>query len=218
MKRPLSVTAIDHPRSVTCPSFSFLFLFLSRIRNFPARREKRKKEKEEEEGEKRADRISVCLQWFTTWKSDGWTEGRKENECAHRYKFVHDGWTDSLPPFLSFQLYGVPLQKKKRVRLPQRALPPVFLLRVVYRYCIHECKMSSSVCCSLKSWLSRATVGNETCFRAFSFFAISSSFFYENSRTFVNSRNLNNYPYLFFVTWKKNNNNKVTFKFFQTEI
>lgn len=119
MKRPLSVTAIDHPRSVTCPSFSFLFLFLSRIRNFPARREKRKKEKEEEEGEKRADRISVCLQWFTTWKSDGWTEGRKENECAHRYKFVHDGWTDSLPPFLSFQLYGVPLQKKKGLDSPK---------------------------------------------------------------------------------------------------
>lgn len=134
---------------------------------------------------------------------DGRKEGRKTSVHTVINSCTMDGPILS-PPFCRSSFMAYRCKKKKRVRLPQRALPPVFLLRVVYRYCIHECKMSSSVCCSLKSWLSRATVGNETCFRAFSFFAISSSFFYENSRsTFVNSRNLNNYPYLLFVTWKK---------------
>lgn len=81
--------------------------------------------------------------------------------CAHRYKFVHDGWTDSLSLSVVQALWRT-VAKKKRVRLPQRALS--FSPRVSYlglcTVIIHECKMSS-VCCSLKSWLSRATVSRQ---------------------------------------------------------
>lgn len=141
---------------------SLSFLYQNRIRNFPSHT---KREREKKKGRSNFRR---CV--YSGLRRGRAMGGRKEERQREREKrcvahtVINSCTMDGpiLSPSLSFKLYGVPLQKKKRVRLPQRALS--FSPRVSYlglcTVIIHECKMSS-VCCSLKSWLSRATVSRQ---------------------------------------------------------
>lgn len=104
----------------------------------------KEREKERRRGErKKVDRISVAVFTVVYDVEERWVDGRKKERNRSVVHTVINSCTMDgpilFPPLspLSFQLYGVPLQKK-RVRLPQRALSlslsSCFLLRVVYRY------------------------------------------------------------------------------------
>lgn len=145
---------------------SFSFLFFAYVFLYTQRDREREREKERRGERKKVDRISVAVFTVVYDVEERWVDGRKKERNRSVVHTVINSCTMDgpilFPPLspLSFQLYGVPLQKK-RVRLPQRALSLSLSLRVSYlglcTVIIHECKMSS-VCCSLKSWLSRATV------------------------------------------------------------
>lgn len=121
---------------------SFSFLFFAYVFLYTQRDRERERERKKKRKKKGRSNFRRCV--YSGLRRGRTMGGRKEERekqecCAHRYKFVHDGWTDSLPP--SFPsvvpaLWRTVAKKKGLDSLKglSLSLSSCFLLRVVYRY------------------------------------------------------------------------------------